>query len=350
MSWQSSREGRGRRGVVEGLSERPARDAAVAAERHNVLEVKDLHAHFRSSRGDIPVVRGVSFELPESSSIGLVGESGSGKSITALSIMRLLSRPGYIAQGEVVLNGRDILQLSEKDMNAVRGREMGIVFQEPMAALNPVYPVGKQVAEAIRAHQNVTKAEAMRQVERLFELVGITNPGRVLQEYPHHLSGGMCQRVTIASALANEPNVLILDEPTTALDATIQAQVLDVVRELQERTRAAIVMVTHDIGVVSELCQEIVVMYGGKVMEIGPVDTVIDHPHHPYTVGLIEAALSVGGGTGRLRTIPGEVMDPQHAPPGCPFAPRCPQAMEKCNVMPELKTLDSGRRVACWLY
>jgi oligopeptide/dipeptide ABC transporter ATP-binding protein len=320
---------------------------AVAAP---VLDVHNLHTSFRRGRGVIKIVRGVSFRVGRSASVGLVGESGSGKSLTALSVMGLIEKPGFIAEGQILLNGRDLVGMPESELTKIQGRELAMVFQEPTAALNPLYHVGKQVAEAIRAHQDVSQAAALDQARQLFELVGIANAGHVLRQYPHQLSGGMCQRVTIATALANEPGLLILDEPTTALDTTIQAQILDVVRDLRTRLETAIVFVSHDISVVAEMCDELVVMYGGQVMESGRMDLVIGSPRHPYTQGLITSALSVSGGSGRLESIPGEVPDPQRMPPGCPFAPRCPHAMPQCGTAPPPAALPDGRTVACWLY
>jgi oligopeptide/dipeptide ABC transporter ATP-binding protein len=336
-------------GIIHGWGESLMVGTGGTAERP-MLSVSDLHTSFRTRQGTIPVVRGVSFSVGKSSSIGLVGESGSGKSITAMSIMGLIELPGFIAQGSILLDGRELVGLSERDLTKIRGREVAMVFQEPMAALNPVYSVGGQVAEAIRAHQRVSKHQALEQVGALFDLVGISDKGRVVRQFPHQLSGGMAQRVTIAIALANEPGLLILDEPTTALDTTIQAQVLDVIRALQTRVKASFVLVTHDIAVVSEMCHEVVVMYGGKVMEAGLTSVVIGDPKHPYTAGLVESALSVTDLSGRLKNIPGEVISPDRMPPGCPFAPRCPYAMDKCQVAPDFKTLADGRRVACWLY
>jgi oligopeptide/dipeptide ABC transporter ATP-binding protein len=316
----------------------------------SVLDVRNLHTYFRRGRGVIRIVRGVSFRVGRSASVGLVGESGSGKSLTALSVMGLIDKPGYIAEGQILLNGRDLVGMPAAELSKIQGRELAMVFQEPTAALNPLYHVGKQVAEAIRAHQDVSRAEALEAARQLFQLVGIADAGRVLRQYPHQLSGGMCQRVTIATALANQPGLLILDEPTTALDTTIQAQILDVVRDLKTRLQTAIVFVSHDISVVAEMCDELVVMYGGRVMESGRAELVIGTPRHPYTQGLINAALSVSGGTGRLESIPGEVPDPQHMPAGCPFAPRCPHAMPQCATDPPLTPLPDGRQVACWLY
>jgi peptide/nickel transport system ATP-binding protein len=324
--------------------------AAAGIPDHDVLDVRNLHTYFRRGSGVIRIVRGVSFRVGKSASVGLVGESGSGKSMTALSIMGLIDKPGYIAEGQILLNGRDLAQMPASELSKVRGRELAMVFQEPAAALNPVYQVGKQVAEAIRAHQEVSQAEALDQVRELFQLVGIRDAGHVLRQYPHQLSGGMCQRVTIAAALANKPGLLLLDEPTTALDTTIQAQILDIVRDLKIQMETAIVFVSHDISVVAEMCDELVVMYGGRVMESGRTELVISNPRHPYTQGLITAALSVSGGTGRLESIPGEVPDPGRMPAGCPFAPRCPHAMPQCTTDPPLTPLPDGRHVACWLY
>ncbi|HEY6480309.1 MAG TPA: ABC transporter ATP-binding protein [Streptosporangiaceae bacterium] len=321
--------------------------AAAAAP---VLEVRNLHTSFRRGRSVIKIVRGVSFRVGRSASVGLVGESGSGKSLTALSVMGLIEKPGFIADGQILLNGRDLVGMPAAELSKIQGRELAMVFQEPTAALNPLYHVGAQVAEAIRAHQDVSRAAALERARELFELVGIANAGHVLRQYPHQLSGGMCQRVTIATALANEPGLLILDEPTTALDTTIQAQILDVVGELRTRLETAIVFVSHDISVVAEMCDELVVMYGGQVMESGRMDLVIGSPQHPYTQGLIGSALSVSGGSGRLESIPGEVPDPQAMPPGCPFAPRCAHAMPQCATAPPLAALPDGRTVACWLY
>jgi oligopeptide/dipeptide ABC transporter ATP-binding protein len=324
--------------------------AAAAAEPAPVLDVRNLHTSFRRGRGVIKIVRGVSFRVGRSASVGLVGESGSGKSLTALSVMGLIEKPGFIAEGQILLNGRDLVGMSAVELSKIQGRELAMVFQEPTAALNPLYHVGRQVAEAIRAHQDVSQAAALERARELFELVGIANAGHVLRQYPHQLSGGMCQRVTIATALANDPGLLILDEPTTALDTTIQAQILDVVGELRVRLETAIVFVSHDISVVAEMCDELVVMYGGQVMESGRMDLVIGSPRHPYTQGLIASALSVSGGSGRLESIPGEVPDPQGMPPGCPFAPRCSHTMPQCATAPPLAALPDGRTVACWLY
>jgi oligopeptide/dipeptide ABC transporter ATP-binding protein len=325
-------------------------EAVGATATPAVLDVRGLHTYFRRGRDVIKVVRGVSFRVGRSGSVGLVGESGSGKSITALSVMGLIERPGFIADGEILLNGRDLVGMPPADLTRLRGRDVAMVFQEPAAALNPLYHIGSQVAEAIRAHQDLTRDQALERARQLLELVGIADADRVLRSYPHQLSGGMCQRVTIATALANDPGLLILDEPTTALDTTIQAQILDIIADLKTRLETAIVFVSHDISVVAQICDDLVVMYGGRVMESGPTDQVIGSPKHPYTQGLINAAMSVSAGTGRLESIPGEVPDPQHMPSGCPFRPRCPHAMPRCAADPPLSALADGRHVACWLH
>jgi oligopeptide/dipeptide ABC transporter ATP-binding protein len=327
-----------------------AQSAQSAAAVPAVLDVRGLHTHFRRGRNVIKVVRGVSFRVGRSGSVGLVGESGSGKSITALSVMGLIQKPGFIADGQILLDGRDLVGMSSAELTKLRGRDVAMVFQEPIAALNPLYHIGTQVAEAIRVHQDLTKSQALERARQLLAMVGIADAGRVLRSYPHQLSGGMCQRVTIATALANDPGLLIMDEPTTALDTTIQAQILDIIADLKTRLETAIVFVSHDISVVTQVCDELVVMYGGRVMESGRTEQVIGSPKHPYTQGLITAAMSVSGGTGRLKSIPGEVPDPQHMPSGCPFRPRCPHAMPQCAADPPLSDLPDGRQVACWLH
>jgi oligopeptide/dipeptide ABC transporter ATP-binding protein len=314
-----------------------------------LLEVRDLQTHFKTRAGVVRAVDGVSFDVPAGASVGIVGESGSGKSVTSLSIMRLISSPGFIAGGQILFQGRDIAGLSERDFRPIRGRDLALVFQDPMSALNPVYPVGKQVAEALRAHQKLSRRAALERAVELFSMVGIPAPERRVHEYPHKLSGGMRQRVTIAMALANEPSLLILDEPTTALDATIQAQILDLIRDLRRRVNTAVLLITHDIGVVAEICEEVVVMYGGRVMERGTVEQVTKNPRHPYTIGLLNSIPSPEMKGRKLSTIGGTVPNPLRMPPGCPFQPRCPKAMDICSSKPELSEAGDGRQIACWL-
>jgi oligopeptide/dipeptide ABC transporter ATP-binding protein len=314
-----------------------------------LLRVTDLRTHFATRGGVVRAVDGVSFEVAAGASVGIVGESGSGKSVTSLSIMRLISPPGFVAGGEILFRGRDIAGLSERDFREIRGRDLALVFQDPMSALNPVYQVGKQVVEALHAHQRLSRQAAMARAVELFKLVGIPAPERRVHEYPHKLSGGMRQRVTIAMALANEPSLLILDEPTTALDVTIQAQILDLVRDLRRRVNTAVLLISHDIGVVAETCEEIVVMYGGRVMERGSVAQITQLPRHPYTIGLLNSIPTPDMKGRKLNTIGGAVPNPLRMPPGCPFQPRCPRAMDICATTPELTTAGDGRRIACWL-
>ena len=312
--------------------------------------MRDLQTHFRSSAGLVRAVDGVSFDVSAGASLGIVGESGSGKSVTALSVMRLVEPPGFVAAGQVRFAGRDITTIPEREFRAIRGRDIGVVFQDPMSALNPVYTVGAQVVEAIRAHRDISRSAAMDRAVELFRIVGIPAPERRVHDYPHKLSGGMRQRVTIAMALANEPRLLILDEPTTALDATIQAQILDLVQALRQRVNTAVLLITHDIGVVRDMCEQVVVMYGGRVMERGAAAQVTGDPRHPYTRGLLASIPGPEKRGRRLDAIGGTVPNPLRMPPGCPFQSRCPRAMDVCSAMPVPRDPGDGRAVACWLY
>ena len=314
-----------------------------------LLDVEDLQTHFRTRSGVVRAVDGVSFALEAGGSLGIVGESGSGKTVTSLSIMRLLEPPGFIAGGRVLFRGRDMARLPERDIRDIRGRQVCLVFQDPMSSLNPVYRVGDQVAEAFLAHGD-GRREAHRRALVLFQLLGIPAPERRLQEYPHQLSGGMRQRVMIAMALVNEPELLILDEPTTALDVTIQAQILHLIRGLRRRVNTAVLLITHDIGVVEELCEQVLVMYGGRVMERGSVAQVTADPKHPYTRGLLASIPTRAKRGARLDAIGGTVPNPLQMPPGCPFQPRCAEAMPACATDPGLRDPGDGRQVACWLY
>jgi oligopeptide/dipeptide ABC transporter ATP-binding protein len=315
-----------------------------------LLEVDGLQTHFRTRSGVVRAVDGVSFALEPGGSLGIVGESGSGKTVTSLSIMRLLEPPGFIAGGRVLFHGRDMVGLPERDIRDIRGRQVCLVFQDPMSSLNPVYRVGDQVAEAFLAHGNGGRREAMQRALALFRLLGIPAPERRLREYPHQLSGGMRQRVMIAMALVNEPELLILDEPTTALDVTIQAQILDLIRGLRRRVNTAVLLITHDIGVVEEICEQVLVMYGGRVMERGTVAQVTSDPKHPYTRGLLASIPTRAKRGTPLDAIGGSVPSPLHMPQGCPFQPRCAHAMPECDADPGLRDPGDGRNVACWLY
>ncbi len=324
-------------------------------ETHNgrLLRVEGLRTYFKTMDGIVKAVDGVSFDMPEGSSLGIVGESGCGKSVTSLSIMRLVERPGWIAGGRIWFHDKDLLHLPEEQMRQIRGDDISMVFQEPMTSLNPVYTLGDQVAEVVRVHRKVSRKEAMNRAIELFKLVGIPSPERRIKDYPHNMSGGMRQRVMIAMALANDPDLLILDEPTTALDVTIQAQILELVKDLQQRVNTAVMLITHDLGVVTEMSDRIIVMYAGRVVEDGDVLSVLKDPLHPYTKGLLASIPSLGKKNQRLNVIAGAVPNPLRMPQGCKFAPRCPYVMDVCrNEEPELLTQGEHgeRKVRCWLY
>ncbi len=318
-----------------------------------ILTLHGLTVSFPGRESWIPVVRDVSFGLDRGEFLGLVGESGSGKSMTALSILRLLPPNSRIDAGKVLLEGVDLLQLSESEMRSVRGGSVGMIFQEPMTALNPVLTVGFQIAEAVRAHHEMTKQSAMRQAERLMERVAIPDAKNRLKDYPHQLSGGQRQRVMIAMALAADPDVLIADEPTTALDVTIEAQILELLEELRRDLDLAILLITHDLGVVAETCSRVVVMYAGQIVEEGSAAAVFDRPAHPYTKGLLNAMPRLGTRSeeGRLATIPGQVPEPSRLPTGCAFHPRCPEVMDICATTdPAEVPVEAGRVARCFLH
>jgi len=323
-----------------------------------LVEVKDLRTYFYTEDGVVKAVDGVDFKIEPESTLGVVGESGCGKSVTALSIMGLVPMPpGKIASGEILFyrDGQavDLTKLNPKgrEYRSIRGKEIAMIFQEPMTSLNPVFTIGYQIMEAIMLHQKVSKKEARKKAIEMLRQVGIPLPEQRVDEYPHQLSGGMRQRAMIAMALSCNPSLLIADEPTTALDVTIQAQVLDLMRDLQKRFHTAIMMITHDLGVVAEMCEEVVVMYLGKVVEHAPVRPLYHDPKHPYTQGLLHSIPSLASKKKRLEPIKGVVPDPLDAPPGCPFHPRCPHAMEICTrEMPTLKEVASEHQAACWLY
>jgi peptide/nickel transport system ATP-binding protein/oligopeptide transport system ATP-binding protein len=315
-----------------------------------LVRVENLRTWFRTEGGIVRAVDGVDFELETGKTLGVVGESGSGKSVTALSVMRLVESPGEILDGSRILfNGRELTTLSDKQMETVRGNEISMIFQEPMTSLNPVYTVGEQIAEAIRFHQNAGKKEALARAVEMLELVGIPEPAKRAKDFPHQLSGGMRQRVMIGMALACDPQLLIADEPTTALDVTIQAQILELMVGLQERLGMSILLITHDLGVVAETCDDVVVMYAGKVVERGPVAGVFGSPQHPYTEALLQS-IPVLGMTQHepLRVVRGTVPSPLDWPEGCRFAPRCDYAYERCGEQPPLFDLGDSRS-ACWL-
>ncbi len=314
-----------------------------------LLNVEGLKVHFRTASGVIPAVDGVSFRIHQGETLGMVGESGCGKSVTSLSVMRLISSPGRIVGGRIEFEGEDLLSKSEADMRKIRGNLISMIFQEPMTSLNPVFNVGDQIAEALRLHQGLSKNEALERSEDLLALVGIPLPKRRLKEYPHQLSGGMRQRVMIAMALSCDPRLLIADEPTTALDVTIQAQILDLMKRLKEELGMAILMITHDLGVIAEMASRVAVMYAGKIVEEAPVGCLFEAPLHPYTEGLMKSIPRLGERK-RLHVIPGTVPEPSRLPSGCKFHPRCSYAFERCLCEePPLLKVDEHHSVSCWL-
>jgi oligopeptide/dipeptide ABC transporter ATP-binding protein len=315
-----------------------------------LLRVQDLTTTFKISNGVVRAVDHVSFDVRRGETLGIVGESGSGKSMTALSVLRLVQPPGEIAGGPISFNGRsDLLELSERQMRAIRGAEIGFIFQEPMTALNPVYTIGDQIAEALLVHRRATRREARAKAMELVEAVKIPDPARRLRDYPHQLSGGMRQRVLMAIALSCQPLLLIADEPTTALDVTIQAEILDLLEEMKEKFHLALMLITHDLGVVAGHADRVAVMYAGKIVEEGPMRQIFDSPKHPYTQGLIESI--PGGAPGPLKAIEGTVPDLAKLPPGCPFEPRCPRRFELCSTAPP-PAYEAGalQRARCYLY
>ena len=319
----------------------------------SLLEVANLRTWFDSQGGAIRAVDGVDFTLGVGRTLGIVGESGSGKSVTALSIMRLIEPPGRIHdESSVVFDGRELTTLPERQLESIRGAEISMVFQEPMTSLNPVYAVGEQIAESVRVHRRVKGRAARARALEMLELVGIPEASRRLDDYPHQLSGGMRQRVMIAIALACDPKLIIADEPTTALDVTIQAQILELLAELRERLGMAILLITHDLGVVAEMCDDVVVMYAGRVVETAQTDELFEHPMHPYTEGLLAAVPRIDAlpPRARLHAIPGQVPAATAWPTGCRFRPRCPHAWDKCLTEPPLlESGTPGHTARCWL-
>jgi oligopeptide/dipeptide ABC transporter ATP-binding protein len=313
-----------------------------------LLEVRDLETCFLLEQGVARAVDHVSFTLDAGRVLGLVGESGCGKSMTALSLMRLVPPPGRIAGGRVLLDGRDLLGLSEGEMRHVRGAGIGMIFQEPMTSLNPVFMVGSQIAEAVRLHQHLGRRAAWDRAVELLAEVGIAEPSRRAHDYPHQLSGGMRQRVMIAIAISCEPRVLIADEPTTALDVTIQAEILELLRRLRERRGMALLLITHDLGVVAEQADEVAIMYAGRIVEQAPVLEMFERPLHPYTQALFRSMPGVGDRRERLDAIPGQVPDLLRLPSGCAFRDRCPRVIDRCaTVVPTLEERGPDHRAAC---
>jgi peptide/nickel transport system ATP-binding protein len=314
-----------------------------------LLAVRDLQVRFTTERGEFRAVDGVSFAVAPGRTLGLVGESGCGKSVTALSIMGLVPQPpGHVAGGEVLFDGVDLLKLGAAQMRELRGDRLAMIFQEPMSSLNPAFTIGEQIAEALLRHRRVSKKEARARSIEALRQVRIPSPELRYDDYPHRLSGGMRQRAMIAMALACRPKLLICDEPTTALDVTIQAQILDLMRTLREETGTAIILITHDLGVIAQLADEVAVMYAGRVVERAPVERLFAEPQHPYTVGLLGSIPRLHAEEERLAVIRGQVPDAAALPGGCRFRPRCPFAIERCREEPSLAGLAANHEAACW--
>ena len=320
-------------------------------ENKHLIDIEDLRVSFFTPGGEVQAVRGVSWFLNEGEALGIVGESGSGKSVSAYAIMRLLQSPGRVIGGTIRFNGTDMLSLSESEMRHIRGNDIAMIFQDPMTSLNPVYTVGDQLREPLKLHLNMKGKEATKRAEELLAMVGIPDPKRRLKQYPFEFSGGMRQRAMISMALACEPKLLIADEPTTALDVTIQAQILEIMKDLKQRCCMSIVLITHDLGIVSDICDKIIIMYSGEIMEYGPIETLFANPKHPYTIGLIRSLPKIDQKEGEpLTPIEGSPVDLMHPPAGCPFAPRCEHCMKVClTEKPPYFELEPGHYSACWL-
>ncbi len=320
-----------------------------------ILELRDLHTHFHTPDGVVKAVDGVTYSLSEGETLGVVGESGCGKSVTALSILRLIPEPPGRINGGIIFEGQDLLKMKQKDLRKIRGNAISMIFQEPMTSLNPVFTIGFQIAEAVMLHQGMNKKDALDKSAEMLDLVGIPLPRQRIREYPHQLSGGMRQRVMIAMALSCNPRILLADEPTTALDVTIQAQILELMLKLKEDLGTAIILITHDLGLVAETCQRVVVMYAGKVVEEAPVEEIFANPLHPYTVGLLNSIPRLktkadGLAKVRLQEIPGIVPSLHRLPTGCSFNPRCSEVQARCREEePQLREITPGHKVRCLL-
>ncbi|GAB4448079.1 MAG: ABC transporter ATP-binding protein [Chloroflexi bacterium OHK40] len=324
--------------------------STAPANNREVLRVEGLKTHFFTEDGVVQAVDGVDFSLLRGETLSIVGESGSGKSVTSLSILRLVSTPGRVVAGKVIFDGTDLLTLSDEEMRKIRGDRISMIFQQPTTALNPVFKVGDQIIETLEIHQGLKGADAERRCIELLSMVGLPDPSRRMRQYPHELSGGQCQRVMIAMALACNPELLIADEPTTALDVTIQAQILDLMRALREKIDTAIILITHDMGVVAEMADNVIVMYAGQVVEYADVKALFADPKHPYTQGLLNSMPVLGHVKDELEVIPGTVPSLLNPPAGCRFAARCSKRFEKCDQMPDLISIGDRRKVRCWLY
>ncbi|MBQ5522668.1 MAG: ABC transporter ATP-binding protein [Oscillospiraceae bacterium] len=321
----------------------------MSEEKINALEIENLNVEYHVDKEVVHALNGISFKLAKGKTIGLVGETGAGKTTTGLSILRLIPSPPGVVKGTIKVQGEDISTLSEKQMESIRGNVVSMIFQDPMTSLNPTKTVEAQIAEVIRLHEKCSKKESIEKARSMLEMVGI--PGDRGVEFPHQFSGGMKQRVVIAMALACSPEILIADEPTTALDVTIQAQVLDMIRELKRKYNMSMIMITHDLGIVAEICDTVAIVYAGHIVEYGTLEDIFNHTAHPYTVGLFGSLPNMDDRTQRLKPIPGLMPDPTKLPAGCPFCPRCPHATEKCQtVLPELIHIGGEHVVACHLF
>jgi peptide/nickel transport system ATP-binding protein/oligopeptide transport system ATP-binding protein len=316
----------------------------------NIIEIKNLRVSFESDEDRVDAVSGVSLSVPERSTVSIVGESGCGKTVTALSIMRLIPEPpGRIDEGEITFDGANLLKLSDRDMRAIRGNRISMIFQEPISSLNPVFSVGEQIGEALRTHLKVSRKEEKERVLELLRLVRIPEPNKRMNSYPHELSGGMCQRVMIAMALSCNPELLIADEPTTALDVTIQASILELIGELKNKIGMSVLLITHDLGIIAEVADRVYVMYAGKIVEEAPMKNLFKNPRHPYTVGLMNSIPSLHIRKERLRAIPGIVPSLKDLPIGCRFQDRCPMVIDRCRFSePPLREIESGHLSACY--
>lgn len=317
-----------------------------------LLEIRDLCVEFQTAEGTVRAVDHLSYVLHKGEKLGIVGESGSGKSVSSLGMLKLIPNPpGKITGGEILYNGKDLVQASEREMQKIRGNEISMIFQEPMTSLNPIIKCGKQIAESLMIHWGMKKKDAMEEAVHMMQAVGIADSELRAHEYPHQMSGGMRQRVMIAMALACQPKILIADEPTTALDVTIQAQILDLIRKMNEKMGTSVLFITHDLGVVSELCDTVIVMYTGHIVEQAPASELFSDPKHPYTAGLLDAVPRITRERGPLRTIEGMVPNPTERIEGCSFSPRCPYAEERCRKeAPPMRRLSDTRQVRCWRY
>lgn len=315
-----------------------------------LLEVKNLKTQFKLKKGIVNAVNNIDFSIDKGEILAIVGESGSGKSVTSLSIMGLVQDPGKVVDGEILFKGKDLRKRSDKEIQSIRGNEISMIFQEPMTSLNPVYKIKNQLMESIMTHMNLSTKEALERAIKMLDLVGIPSPEKRINDYPHQMSGGMRQRVMIAMALSCHPELLIADEPTTALDVTIQAQILELIQSLREKLNMAVLLITHDLGVVAETADRVIVMYCGRIVEEATAEELFRHPKHPYTVGLLESIPKIDEDRDRLYMIKGMVPNPLDMPKGCPFSDRCEKCMDKCRQAVPALTNVNGSKVRCFLY